>query len=625
MTRKAQLRLVVVGHVDHGKSTLIGRILHDTNSLPDGKVEELKRISEKRGMPLEWSFVLDSFQAERDQAITIDTTQIWFRTATRDVVIIDAPGHREFLKNMISGAAQADAAILVVDAEEGIREQTRRHAYLLNILGLTQIAVVVNKMDLIGHDPARFQAVAEDITRYLADIGVTPAAIIPVSARHGDMIAVRDEKLGWYHGPTLLEKLDDFDRAPAPAEQPLRLPIQDVYKFDERRIIVGRVETGSLSVGDSLLFSPHNLVGTVKSIEAWNSPSPVLTAQAGQSIGITLSEQIFVERGDIASHDTNPPILTNIFRARLFWLGQQPLKLGQSLKLKLGHTETPVLVQAIEKIINTQDLSNETRAEIARNDVAEVVFRSRGLLALDEYRHIARTGQFVLVDGYETVGGGTISMENFADQRSSLQRKSANLHEVDHLLSDGLRTQRNGHRGGVIWFTGLSGAGKSTLAMRVEQRLFNKGFQVFVLDGDNIRAGLNSDLGFSPEDRTENIRRVGEVAALFAQAGTVCITAFISPYQSDRDRARRAAPEAFHEIHIKADLSVCEGRDPKGLYRKARAGEIKEFTGISAPYEAPVTADLVVDTSTDSIDECVEKIITYIEQQLTGALQAAAS
>lgn len=622
--RKPQLRLVVVGHVDHGKSTLIGRVLHDTNSLPDGKVAELKRLSEKRGMPLEWSFVLDSFQAERDQAITIDTTQIWFRTDHRDVVIIDAPGHREFLKNMISGAAQADAALLVIDAAEGIREQTRRHAYLLHLLGLKQIAVLVNKMDMVDYDATRFDALCRDITDYLGGIGVTPAAIIPISARHGDMIAERGAHLGWYQGPTLIQKLDDFVRQAAPVDQPLRLPIQDVYKFDERRIIVGRVETGKLSVGDRLLFSPHNLVGTVKTIEAWNSP-PITTATAGQSIGITLEEQIFVARGDTASHEQSAPMLSNVFRAHIFWLGQKPLAEGQTLKLKLGHAETPVLVQKIEKIINTQDLSSQQTGAIARHDVAEVVLRSRSLLALDPSHQIARTGQFVLLDGFETVGGGTISMDGYPDQRHSITRKSTNLHGVEHLLTPTLRHQRNGHRGGVIWFTGLSGAGKSTLAMRVEQRLFNKGFQVFVLDGDNVRSGLNSDLGFSPEDRAENIRRVGEVAALFAQAGTICITAFISPYQSDRDRARTAAPDAFHEIHIKADLAICEQRDPKGLYRKARAGEIKDFTGISAPYEAPENAELVVDTSQHSIDACVQQIVDYIEQALACTIQAEAS
>lgn len=628
MSRKAQLRLVVVGHVDHGKSTLIGRILHDTNSLPDGKVEELKRLSEKRGMPMEWSFVLDSFQAERDQAITIDTTQIWFRTEQRDVVIIDAPGHREFLKNMISGAAQADAALLVIDAVEGLREQTRRHACLLQLLGLRQIAVVVNKMDMVGHDPARFHALRQEISAYLGNMGITPAAIIPISARHGDMIASRSPDLHWYAGPSVLEQLDLFTRQPAPVDQVLRFPIQDVYKFDERRIIVGRIETGQISVGDTLLFSPHNLTGTVRSIEAWNSP-PVMSARAGQSIGITLEEQIFVARGDVASHlpvkGQGAPILTHVFRARLFWLGHQPLTEGKMLKLKIGNAETTVTVQKIEKIIDTGDLSSHNGTAIARNDVAEIILRSRSLLALDEYRSISRTGQFVLLDGFETVGGGTISMDGYPDLRHSLQRKSSNLHEVEHLLTPALRSQRNGHRGGVIWFTGLSGAGKSTLAMRVEQRLFNKGLQVFVLDGDNVRNGLNSDLGFSPEDRTENIRRVGEVAALFAQAGTICITAFISPYQSDRDRARAAAPEAFHEIHIKADLDICEQRDPKGLYRKARAGEIKEFTGVSAPYEAPAAADLVVDTSRDNIDFCVQQIVDYIEQALTSPIQVVAS
>ena len=288
--RGQQLKFVCVGHVDHGKSTLIGRLLHDTGSLPEGKLEELKLISERRGMPLEWSFVLDSFQAERDQAVTIDTTQIWFKTARRDCVIIDAPGHREFLKNMVSGAALADAAVLVIDAEEGVREQSRRHVYLLHLLGLRQIAVVINKMDRVGYAAERFAEVRGEIVRYLDDIGLAPSAVIPISARHGDNLAAPSSRMLWYGGGTLLEALDRFEPMAAPVEQPLRFPIQDVYKFDERRILVGRIATGVLRVGDTLLFSPSNLTARVKTIEAWNAAVAPVEAKAGQSIGITLDD-----------------------------------------------------------------------------------------------------------------------------------------------------------------------------------------------------------------------------------------------------------------------------------------------------------------------------------------------
>ena len=619
-----QLKIVIVGHVDHGKSTLIGRLLYDSDCLPDGKFEELKAICDKRGMPLEWSFVLDAFQAERDQAVTIDTTRIWFKTDHRDYVIIDAPGHREFLKNMVSGAASADAAVLVIDAVEGLREQSRRHAYLLHLLGLRQVAVVINKMDMADHSASTFGQVREEVTRYLEDLGLTAHAVIPISARDGDNLAIRSPHMSWYQGETLIEALDRFVPLAAPVERALRMPVQDVYKFDERRIVVGRIESGLLRVGDPLLFSPSNLTAKVKSIEEWNSAAPQIEAKAGQSVGFTLDEQIFVERGDVASHVKQPPMLTTVFRANLFWLGRKPATVGDSYRLKMATDEAHVTIQSIERVIDTQDLAGRATETVKRNDVAEVILRSRDMLALDEFRSNPATGRFVLVDVYDTVAGGVVSMEGYPDQRQAFDVKSQNLTAVDHLLAPGARDQRNGHRGAVIWFTGLSGAGKSTLAMRLEKRLFTRGRQVYVLDGDNVRRGLTADLGFSPEDRAENIRRVSEVAALFADAGIIVITAFISPYRADRERARGASPGTFHEIFVKADLATCEERDPKGLYKKARAGKITDFTGISAPYEDPVNPELVVDTSSHSVDHCVDLIAEYIDSQTTADFSSQA-
>ena len=607
-----QLKIVIVGHVDHGKSTLIGRLLYDTDSLPPGKVEELEAVSARRGMAIEWSFVLDAFQAERDQAVTIDTTQIWFKSAKRDYVIIDAPGHREFLKNMISGAAAADAGLLVIDAAEGVREQSRSHGYLLHLLGIRQVAVAVNKMDLVDFANGRFHEVARDIRHYLEEIGITPTFIVPISARDGDNIAMPSDRMSWYEGPNVLQALDGFQAHTVPLDQPLRFAVQDVYKFDERRILAGRVESGVLRVGDRLLFSPSNKITQVRSIEAWNSPAPPVQAQAGESVGITLEDQLFVERGEVASHEESPPLLSTVFRATLFWLGHEPMAPGKTYKLKLNTRDAPVRVQSIEHIIDTDNLARRDGGEVPRNGVAEVTLRSREVLALDEYSEIAHTGRFVLVDDYDTVAGGIISMEGYPDQRQATTVKGTNLTSVEHGVTVNSRCERNGHRGGVLWFTGLSGAGKSTLAMQVEQELFTKGYNVYVLDGDNVRRGLNANLGFSPEDRAENIRRVGEAAALFADAGFICITAFISPYRADRDRARAAAQGSFHEIHIDADLATCESRDPKGLYRKARAGEIPDFTGISAPYESPVQPELTVDTSQDSVESCIRQIIEYI-------------
>ncbi|MEQ8397747.1 adenylyl-sulfate kinase [Thalassobaculum sp.] len=607
------MKLVIVGHVDHGKSTLIGRLLHDTGSLPDGKMEAVRAMSERRGMPMEWAFVLDALQAERDQGITIDTTQIFFKTPRRPYVIIDAPGHKEFLKNMVSGAASADAAILVVDGKDGVQEQTRRHGYILHLLGLDRVVVAVNKMDLVDHAESRFREVADEVRKYLGSMGITPAHILPVSARHGDGLANKSDNMPWFEGPTLIAALDELQAKPLPVELPLRFPVQDVYKFDERRIIAGRIESGRLSVGDELLFSPTNATARVKSIEAWSVDGPVMSASAGQSIGITLDDQLFLERGHVASHRSEPPVETNVFRARIFWLGRSPLEVGRRYKMKLATMEHTVEVQAIEQVIDVADLSQRPADRIERNEVGEIILRARAKLALDSFVDNPRLGRFVLIDGYDMAGGGLVSMEGFPDQRARNEPTSQNITAVEHRVTSDARWQANGHKSGVLWLTGLSGAGKSTLAVELEQALFRKGWQAYVLDGDNIRFGLSADLGFAPEDRAENIRRVGEVAALFARAGILVITAFISPYREDRDRARSVAPELFHEVHVKADLSVCEGRDPKGLYKKARKGEISDFTGISAPYEAPSAPELEVDTGALSLNESIEQLLGYVE------------
>lgn len=606
-----------MGHVDHGKSTLIGRLFHDTDSLPEGKAEAIKASCERRGVRFEWAFLLDALQAERDQGVTIDTTQIWFRTAQRDYVIIDAPGHREFLKNMITGAASADAALLVIDASEGVREQSRKHGYLLHLLGVGQVAVVVTKMDALGYDQGRFAEVEREIRSYLGGLGVTPAFVVPASGREGDNIAAPSPNMVWYAGPSVVQTLDRFRVVTTAKDLPLRLPLQDIYKFDERRILAGRIESGILRVGDTVLFSPSNKTARVASLECWNASAPPVEASAGQSVGFTLEDQIFVERGEVASHVGDAPIESDVFRARIFWLGDKPLRQGAHYQLKLNTRAAEVSVQEIERVIDTADLSTREKDEVGRHDVGEIVLRSRSMLALDEAKSLARTGRFVLVEGYEIAGGGAINMEGYADQRDLVTVRATNLQRVAHQVTAEDRRSRNGHDGGVLWFTGLSGAGKSTLAVEAERRLFNMGYHVYVLDGDNIRHGLNTNLGFSPEDRSENIRRVGEVAALFARAGFIVLSAFISPYRSDRDRARQAAGEAFHEVFVKADLAVCEGRDPKGLYRRARAGEIRDFTGISAPYEEPETPELVVDTAKLAIEDSVGRVLKYVEQNFS--------
>ena len=611
-----RLKVVFVGHVDHGKSTLIGRILHDTNSFQEGKVEQIRKACAEEGMEFEFAFLLDALLEEQEQNITIDTTQIPFRTAKRRYAIIDAPGHKEFLKNMITGASNADAAILVIAASEGVREQSRRHAYLLSLLGIRQILVVVNKMDLIDFAEDQFRQIKSEYLKFLGGLKLEPRAFIPASARTGDNVATRSSQMSWYHGPTLLEALDAAEATPSLTELPLRFCVQDVYRFDDRRIIAGRIETGRLNAGDELVFSPANKASVVETIERWNSPHNGEPAVAGDSIGITLTEQIFVERGYVASHHTETPIETNRFHADLFWIAREPLRTGQLYNLRLATQDVKCQVVSIEEVMDSSTLElkaakNHDRLE--RNDVGRLTIQTRAPLVLDNHERIANLGRFVLLRDGEIQAGGTVSGGTYTDRTVA---KSKNIFWTEGKITSRQRASQLGHRGAVVWFTGLSGAGKSTIAQALERELFARGMHTYVLDGDNIRHGLNSNLGFSPEDRVENIRRVSEVAKLMADSGAVAITAFISPYRMDRRRAREIALEGnaeFIEVFIDAPLEVCEARDPKNLYKKARAGEIKEFTGIDAPYEPPEDPEIIVHTDKQSVDE---SLATILEQLL---------
>jgi len=611
------IKVVFVGHVDHGKSTLIGRILHDTDSLPEGKIDMVKKACAAEGMEFEFAFVLDALLEEQKQNVTIDTTQIPFRTARRNYVIIDAPGHKEFLKNMITGASRADAAILVIAANEGVREQSRRHAYLLSLLGIKQLIVVINKMDLAEFSEKRFLEVESEYRKFLVDLSLEARAFIPAAARQGENVASRSEKMAWYRGPTVLEAFDLLEPQKADVDLPLRFCVQDVYRFDERRIVAGRIETGTLRVGDELVFSPANKSSVVASIERWNAP-PEGAAVAGDSIGITLSEQIFIERGYVASHETDTPIETNRFHADLFWIVREPLRVGRPYNLRLATQEVKCQIVSIEQVMNSSTLETkiDKREQLERNEVGRLTIETRGPLVIDNHDRIPNLGRFVIVDDDEIYGGGTIFGGVYTDRSVA---KSQNIFWSEGKITARERALRSGHRGTVVWFTGLSGAGKSTIAQALERELFNRAMQTYVLDGDNVRHGLNANLGFAPEDRVENIRRVSEVAKLMADAGAVVITAFISPYRMDRRRAREIALEGnaeFIEVFVDAPLDVCETRDPKNLYKKARAGEIRDFTGIDAPYEAPEDAEIVVHTDRQSVDESVATILEQLLPRL---------
>ena len=602
-TTRPLVRIVIVGHVDHGKSTLVGRLLHETGSLPEGKLEMLKAVSARRGMPFEWSFLLDALQTERDQGITIDTTQISFRTRSRDVVLIDAPGHAEFLRNMITGASQADAAVLIIDALEGVRDQTRRHGYLLHLLGVKQVAIVVNKMDRVDFSAARFREISDEISAHLIGLGVTPRAVIPISARDGDGVAERTANIQWYDGPTVVEALDALEPARPLQQLALRLPVQAIYKFDDRRIVAGRIESGSLAAGDEIVIMPAGKIARIRTIEGW--PLTPLTERqaAGRSVGITLDRELFIERGDVIAHVGSSPRDTSRIHARIFWLHDKPLVTGASILVRLGTRETRATVVAIEKAVDPGELESVEATSIARNHVGEIDISLAQPLAADSYTDNPRTGRLVIEIQGRIAGGGLVLSVD-AGQRAV----PIDIVPVESALRPDERSARYRHNGAVIWLTGLPGSGKSTLALALERRLFGRGGSPVLLDGDTLRAGLNSDLGFSATDRTENIRRLAEVATHLARNGHIAIVAAVSPSRQDRAAARRIAGTTFREIYVATPAETCEQRDPKGHYAKARAGALHAFTGIGNDYQPPTESELVIDTSSRSVPDATDEI-----------------
>lgn len=609
------VRIVIVGHVDHGKSTLIGRLLHETGGIPAAKLEHLKAISARRGMPFEWSFLLDSLQAERDQGITIDTSQIRFRTPSRDIILIDAPGHAEFLRNMITGAAQADAALLLIDAAEGVRDQTRRHGYLLHLLGVKQVTVVVNKMDRVGYDEAVFRAIESEIASYLSGLGVRASAVIPISAREGDGVAEQGARTPWYGGPTVLQALDSFDPARAPQELALRLPVQAVYKFDDRRIVAGRIETGSLKVGDEVVFQPSGKAAVVKTIETWPVPpagQEVKALKAGAAAAITLDREIFVERGEILSLPTARPHATRRIRVRLFWLAEEALEVGTTLIARLATSESRATVTVVHEVVDPGHLSSFESKRIGRNQVGEIELLLSRPIAADPHGLNARTGRVALEIGGRIAGGGLVI--SVLDGETAAAPVARNITPVSSAMSDDERIGRFGHDGAVVWLTGLSGSGKSTLARALERRLFHRGGLATLLDGDTLRAGLNSDLGFSDADRAENNRRLAEVANFLKNLGHIVLVAAVSPSAAARARVREIVGSRFFEVHVSAPLELCEARDPKGLYAKARAGEIRGFTGIDAPYDVPAAPELVIETDKLDAAAAVDRIETALAE-----------
>ncbi len=596
------LYLVVVGHVDHGKSTLIGRLLFDTQSVPDGKAERIEAACKAEGMEFEYAFLMDALLEEQAQNITMDTTRVPFRTPRRSFTIIDAPGHKEFLKNMITGAASADAAVLLVDAQEGLREQTRRHCFLLSLLGLRQIVVAVNKMDLVDYRPEVFERIRSELGEFLTKLGVEPAAFVPISAKNGEGLLKASSRMSWYKGPALLEVLEGFRAHPSASGGPLRLTVQDVYRFDARRIVAGLVDSGRVSVGDPIEFMPGGKRSRVKSIENWPRSSPPFTGPvvSGQAVALTLEDELFVERGQIGCSPSDTPSEARTFTARVFWIHNEPLRSGELIPLKLGTQQAEARVLGIQRTLDavTLETGTGTNGEVKVHEVAEIRLRVRKPIAFDAGGKFPALGRFVLMRGRRIGGGGVID----------------SVVEEPNRTSEGAVVSRSailGHRGCILWMTGLSGSGKSTLATALEQRLLRSGILATVLDGDALRTGLSKNLGFTADDRSENLRRATELAIHLADAGVVVIAALISPFRSARAAAAERAKERsvpFAEVYVNAPLSVCEVRDPKDLYKKARAGKIPQFTGIDSPYEAPINPDIEIKTDRSSIDDSVERL-----------------
>tara|TARA_B100001123_G_scaffold432713_2_gene556204 strand:+ start:1604 stop:3271 length:1668 start_codon:yes stop_codon:yes gene_type:complete len=520
-----------------------------------------------------------------------DTEQSFqFESNEQTISVLDHAGVEGFTKRLTDRVAGLSTAILATDDNHGLDQLCLQHAFLLTLCGINELIIVVTGLK----DTHKAEEAFSTIKSKSALLGWPKVTAVAIGSRGLEPPA-------WFDGPELTATLRHIQLADFPIDVPLRMPIRRTES--DKSLYSGHILTGLIEMGDTLLFSPSNQTARVVALNAIDENESLNSAEAGREVTITLDSDLEFGNAELASHVDNPPLETDVFRARIAGFSSEVLNVDTGYSFyRFGHV-IPVSIQSVERVTD----------DIGLDNIFDATIRASEIIALDPFEICKPTGSLILNDGENFIGAGQINMRGYADQRDLITVRSTNVVRVEHSVTDKHRAKRNGHRGGVLWLTGLSGAGKSTIAIEVEKRLFAAGYQAYVLDGDNVRHGLNSNLGFSPEDRAENIRRVGEVGALFAGAGFITITAFISPYRSDRERARTALPDGFHEVYVKADLEACEKRDPKGLYKKARAGEIPEFTGISAPYEVPKDPELTIDTSDSSVDECAQKLIEHIE------------
>jgi len=543
-----RLTVVIAGHVDHGKSTVIGRLLAETGSLPEGKLEQIRALCQRAGRPFEYAYLLDALKDERAQGITIDTARVFLNTPAREYLVLDAPGHVEFVRNLVTGAARAEAGLLVIDAHEGVRENSRRHGYLLGMLGVSQLAVIVNKMDLVGYDEQVFRRVAAEYTAFLAEIGLTPASVIPVSAREGANLATRSERMTWYDGPTVMEALEGFHGAVAPSSAPFRMPVQDVYKFsgngDDRRIVAGTVESGSVTVGDEVVFYPSGKRARVRTVETF-AAEPPRQAEAGQATGFTLDEQIYVTRGELVARAGQPqPEVTSRLRVGLFWLGRRPLVPGREYLLKLGTARVPVQVETIHRSLDAASLEVRSPADaVERLEVAECTLALGRAIAVDPVTRIPATARFVIVDRYDIAGGGLVR-EALTDPQRPLRDRILlrNYKWETSFIPAERRAARYRQQPTMLLLTGPREVDRKRLAKALESRLFEEGQIVYFLGMANLLYGVDSDLGREAEDRAEHMRRLAEIANLLLDAGVLLLVTAAELTTADLALIRTGVP-----------------------------------------------------------------------------------
>jgi bifunctional enzyme CysN/CysC len=619
------LRVSAIGSVDDGKSTLIGRLLHDTKSIYEDQLSTLKSDSARVGTGPEIDFALltDGLKAEREQAITIDVAYRYFSTPKRTFIVADTPGHEQYTRNMITGASTANLAIILIDARRGVLTQTKRHSFIASLLGIPRLLIAINKMDLVDFSERVFDTIVAEYTEFATRLGVADLKFIPISALQGDNVVDRSRRMRWYHGEAILEYLETVYVGGDRNLVDLRLPVQYVLRPSlDFRGFCGQIVSGILKRGDEVMVLPARTTSRIKSIvELRRGVSGELEyAFAPMSVTVTLDDEIDVSRGDMLVHPRNLPLAQSSFEAMVVWVSEEAMDPAHAYVLKHTTRSTKATVRRIEYRVDVNTLSRTPAQALRLNEIGRVVLQTQQTLFIDSYRKNRFTGSFILVHPHtnHTVAAGMI-IDRLPENRirgalAAVSPRSENIRREEGWIASAERGRLLGQRALTLWLTGLPRSGKSSIAKEVERRLHRSGRHVFVLDGDNLRFGLNRDLSFSKEDRSENIRRIAEVARLFNDAGAVVLVSVISPFREDRDGARQTiGASRFFEIFVNTPLEICERRDDKGLYRRARAGEIEEFTGISSPYEPPENPALTVDTSRRSVEECAEEILIEVE------------